>query len=51
MYWVNATLKGTLEFVLWPVSSFDPMVGLSLVALMASVAILLVVRATSDQHR
>lgn len=49
MYWVNVALKGTLEVMLWPLSSFHPIVGLSLVSLIASVAILLVVRATSDQ--
>jgi hypothetical protein len=49
MRWLNAALGGLVSAVLYPFRGLPPIVGLTLVALLTSVAILLVFRATSDQ--
>ncbi len=49
MDWVNLALSKVLGAFLWPFRSFPPVVGLSAIAIMVAVAILLVFRATSDQ--
>lgn len=49
MRWLNAVLGGLVSAVLYPFRGLPPIVGLAFVALLTSVAILLVFRATSDQ--
>ena len=49
MRWLNAVLGGLVSAVLYPFRGLPPIVGLTFVALLTSVAILLVFRATSDQ--
>jgi len=50
MRWLNAALGGLVSAVLYPFRGLPPIVGLALVALLTSIAILLVYRATSDQR-
>jgi hypothetical protein len=50
MRWVNAALGGLVSAVLYPFRGLPPIVGLAIVALLTSIAILLVFRATSDQR-
>ncbi len=49
MRWLNAALGGLVSAVLYPFRGLPPIVGLTFVALLTSIAILLVFRATSDQ--
>ena len=49
MRWLNAALGGLVSAVLYPFRGLPPITGLAFVALLTSVAILLVYRATSDQ--
>jgi hypothetical protein len=49
MRWLNAGLGGLVSAVLYPFRGLPPIVGLTFVALLTSVAILLAFRATSDQ--
>ena len=48
MRWLNAALGGLVSAVLYPFRGLPPIVGLAFVALLTSVAILIVFRATSD---
>jgi uncharacterized membrane protein (DUF106 family) len=49
MRWLNAGLGGLVSAVLYPFRGLPPIVGLAFVALLTSIAILFVFRATSDQ--
>jgi hypothetical protein len=49
MWWVNVVVGAVVDAGLWPFRPFPPLVGIAAMALMLSIAILLVVRATSDQ--
>jgi uncharacterized membrane protein (DUF106 family) len=49
MRWLNAALGGLVSTVLYPFQGLPPITGLAFVAVLTSVAILLVYRATSDQ--
>lgn len=49
MRWLNAALGGLVSAVLYPFRGLPPIAGLTFVALLTSIAILLVFRATSDQ--
>ena len=49
MTWINHGLGGLVGAVLSPFRSFPPIVGLSVVSLLAAIGMLLVFRATSNQ--
>jgi hypothetical protein len=49
MRWINVAVSGALDTLLWPFRPLPAAVGLTALALGVSIAILLVVRATSDQ--
>jgi hypothetical protein len=49
MSWINGAVRGLVEAMLWPFMPFPPLVGLTAIALLVAVAILLVFRSTSDQ--
>lgn len=49
MSWINLTLGAVVGALLMPFQSLPPMVGLTVVSLVTAVALLLVVRATSNQ--
>ena len=50
MTWVNSALGAIVGVVLAPFESFPSAVGLSVISLVAAIGMLLVFRATSDQH-
>jgi hypothetical protein len=49
MWWLNVVVHAMVDVALWPFRPFAPAVGLAAIALAVSIAISLVVRATSDQ--
>ena len=48
---LNAALDRLFDLLLWPFQQLSPIVGLSFVSLLTAAAMLLVVKATSDQQR